>query len=225
LGQPNWSAFYKEEAKYKRFLPGEDPAELNRIGLVNQLLRGVKFRSSLDVGCGDGYQCWLLASRNSTVVGLDLALERLFRAKAYFTSGSFVQGRAYDLPFPDNSFDLVMAVEILEHLEEPERAVREFRRVSRQFVLITVPLKERITKVVCPYCLRSFPQHGHIQSFDEERVRSLLLQQSMIVLKVKDFKPAVDNYVLLRAVRPLLKMVFPKQFERGLYLGVLCKKA
>jgi SAM-dependent methyltransferase len=50
-----------------------------------------------------------------------------------------VRGDACELPFGDQRFDLVVCLEVLEHLPEPERALRELRRVSRGGCLISVP--------------------------------------------------------------------------------------
>ena len=51
------------------------------------------------------------------------------------------QGDLYALPFEDGEFDLVLALEVLEHLEDPAAAVAEMRRVSARAVAVTVPLE------------------------------------------------------------------------------------
>ena len=50
-----------------------------------------------------------------------------------------VRADVYDLPFPSRSYDLVLCLEVLEHLADPARALREIRRVSRQACLLSVP--------------------------------------------------------------------------------------
>jgi ubiquinone/menaquinone biosynthesis C-methylase UbiE len=50
-----------------------------------------------------------------------------------------VQASALTLPFADNTFDLVMAIEVLEHLPDPEQALREIARVGAGAVVLSVP--------------------------------------------------------------------------------------
>jgi len=224
--EPDWQQFYEEEGVHKRFVPEYDPAELGRISVARRLWRGIKFNSVLDVGCGDGYLCHVLASKAlENVVGLDFANSRMQYAKATFPAVGFVQGDVCLLPFDDNSFDLVTAVEVMEHLERPELALGELRRVSSRYVLLTVPFNERLRTVICPHCLSKIHDKGHVQSFDEERIQSMVSNRSMQVLRMIHHNPVVDSYLLLRTMRPLLKLIFPEWFSRGGYLGVLCGKA
>ena len=75
------------------------------------------------------------------VVGLDVAdpgLLEEWKTRAHERI-EFVAGSAYDLPFADDSFDLVSAIEVFEHLERPERALAEMARVSRRGILLSVP--------------------------------------------------------------------------------------
>lgn len=88
----------------------------------------------LDVGCGPGTVTIDLASRVARAVGLDRAPTVLAAAReaAQGTSNvDFVEGDAYALPFEDDSFDVVYAHQVLQHLTDPIAALREMRRVAR----------------------------------------------------------------------------------------------
>jgi SAM-dependent methyltransferase len=92
----------------------------------------------LDCGCGPGTVTADIAQRvdGGTVVGVDLDASqvRLARERARqlgLANLSFEQGDAYRLPFDDGRFDTVFTHALLEHLREPARAMREFRRVLR----------------------------------------------------------------------------------------------
>ena len=93
-------------------------------------------RSVLDVGTGEGL--FWLHDAGREVVGVDVRMDALREAASHGVVRP-VRGSAYELPFDDSSFDLVVAIEILEHLESPERAAAELSRVSRSRVLVTVP--------------------------------------------------------------------------------------
>jgi len=128
--------------------------------------------SVLDIGCGDGRLLHQAAKGIRAAVGMDLHQEPLRRLKV-----PPVRSSATDLPFRSSSFDLVIATEILEHLPVPTRvrAIAEFRRVARQFVLITVPFRENVAEefCLCATCGEVFNLYGHVGSFDLDSVSDL----------------------------------------------------
>jgi ubiquinone/menaquinone biosynthesis C-methylase UbiE len=105
----------------------------------------------LDVGCGDGFVSAKIAAAipDASVIAVDVgAAELASHWRAHESERlRFGLGSAYDLEFPDGSFDLVCAIEVFEHLEYPGRALAEIMRVSRQQVIVTVP-HEPIWRIV-----------------------------------------------------------------------------
>ncbi|MDB4953656.1 MAG: gamma-tocopherol methyltransferase [Myxococcales bacterium] len=87
----------------------------------------------LDLGCGAGFLSNFLATRGHHVTGIDTTAENLAVAAAYDRTSSvrYEVGDACALPFPDASFDVVCAMDLLEHVEQPARLVGEVRRVLR----------------------------------------------------------------------------------------------
>ena len=107
-------------------------------------------RSALDVGCGVGHWGRLIGRtlpEACIITGVDRealwAEKATERAAAAGLSGRFKYqaGCAEELPFPDNSFDMVTCQTVLMHLREPEVALREMLRVLRPggLVLVTEP--------------------------------------------------------------------------------------
>ena len=89
----------------------------------------------LDVGCGTGDYLQVMAPliTPGPAIGIDLSATLITAAQQRIApetgNVSFQVGDAYDLPFPDRSFDRVVATQVLLHLTEPWRAVQEIRRV------------------------------------------------------------------------------------------------
>jgi SAM-dependent methyltransferase len=94
-------------------------------------------RGVLDVGCGTGELARVLAAETTgEVVGTDADPRLLSVAKEFVPC---VAGDAHRLPFPDDSFDLVVCQALLINLPDPVRAVREFARVSSDLVAAIEP--------------------------------------------------------------------------------------
>ena len=107
-----------------------------------RMLASTEPATVLDAGCGEGFVVDYLARRDADlrIVGVDLSAAAVDYAQAHFGDRArFRTGSVYKLPFSDRSFDTVLCSEVLEHLDDPDRAVEELKRVARKAVLITVP--------------------------------------------------------------------------------------
>ena len=108
--------------------------------LIPHLRPGLKV---LDVGCGPGSITADLARTVApgTVTGLDRSPDVIAEATqlhADLPTVRFQTGNVYDLDFPDETFDLVHAHQVLHHLADPVAALREMRRVARPGGLVAV---------------------------------------------------------------------------------------
>jgi hypothetical protein len=117
----------------------------------------------IDVGCGDGAITNALG-RQWTVTGVDSSPTAL----QYVTTKA-VLANARELPFPDASFDIAMSSQMLEHLDDVTYApaLAELQRVTREYLLISVPFREDLgmRMIRCPEC--GLRQHvwGHRRQF------------------------------------------------------------
>jgi len=87
--------------------------------------------SVLDVGAGPGYVSAAAAERGAIPTGLDFSKQMVSIAKKMFPQIEFHEGDAQNLPFPDRTFDRVLANFALLHLSDPERACVEACRVLK----------------------------------------------------------------------------------------------
>lgn len=119
----------------------DDPVALLRaesvvknIWILEKLAKYKKTNAQiLDVGCGGGFLSNALAREGYKITGVDLSAESIEVAKRYDTTMTvqYIVADAYRLPFKDQSFDVITAMDFLEHIEEPARAIHEFSRVLR----------------------------------------------------------------------------------------------
>ncbi|MET8144499.1 class I SAM-dependent methyltransferase [Sphaerisporangium sp. NPDC005288] len=162
----------------RRALLARELRELRRLGPPGR---------ALDIGAAGGGNTrvlvdhgWdaLVADFSQTAV--DLARERGLQA---------IHADARNLPLPDGHFDLVLAFDVLEHIEEDELAVREILRVLRPggTALITVP---------CDMALWSAHDvaSGHVRRYTRDGLRSVLSQEGLVIERMWSWN------VLLRPV-------------------------
>ncbi len=112
-------------------------------GTLAELFDRAAPESVLDVGCGEGVLTYRWAEQLGTrpVLGIDLPdpkLEVEWSARRR-PNLEFRAMAADELPFPDRSFDLAAAIEVLEHVPDPERTLADMARVAARHLLISVP--------------------------------------------------------------------------------------
>lgn len=115
-----------------------DPPHLDR--LIKMAGRcGPPEWTVLDVGSSDGYGSYLTARLGHEVHCVDISQERIDRVHQQYGLPGTVAS-AEELPFDDNSFDVVSLGEILEHTDNPGACMAEAMRVARERVVTSVPL-------------------------------------------------------------------------------------
>ncbi|MGD9265032.1 MAG: class I SAM-dependent methyltransferase, partial [Lysobacterales bacterium] len=91
-------------------------------------------KTVLDVACGEGYGSHMLAAVANHVTGVDISEDAVAHATGQYGGREnleFIQGDCEKLPLPDNSVDVAVSLETIEHLEAQEAFVGELRRVLK----------------------------------------------------------------------------------------------
>ena len=86
----------------------------------------------LDVGCGSGFFSNLAYLKGLNIIGLDASTPLIEQAKKRNSSINFLTGEMEELPFEDNTFDIVCAYNSIQYAESVENAIRESKRVLKK---------------------------------------------------------------------------------------------
>lgn len=119
--------------------------------------------SALDVACGPGAFVLALAPRVRLARGIDLTHEMVLQARAFqnernISNAAFDRGDAEQLPYPDQTFDLVTCQCSFHHMPKPEAALREMIRVAKPEGRLA------IMDTLGPESEPKFELHNHIET-------------------------------------------------------------
>ncbi len=162
--------------------------------------------SVLEVGCGAGYSMEELRTffkEGTTFTACDIDPELVRLTKEKNPSVDCQTASIYALPYADHSFDCVFCLEVLEHLEEPEKALAELARVSKKYIIASTPREPiwRALNMARGKYLRDFGNtHGHINHWSSRALRTLVARYFDIA-KVKKPLPWTMIYGKIKSTR------------------------
>lgn len=156
-------------------------------------------RRVLDVGCGTG-ELGLHAPHGVEVVGIDADPGAVALAAAHETA-LVVDIDREALPFPAGSFDGVVAKDVLEHLQDPVRAVREIHRVLASGGVV-------VASLVMARPRRVWADYTHVRGFTAEAARLLFVDQGFEVCRIDPMGgvPLSNRLGFMDAVPQLLRL-------------------
>jgi 2-polyprenyl-3-methyl-5-hydroxy-6-metoxy-1,4-benzoquinol methylase len=155
---------------------------------LQDLFDSTEASSLLDVGCGEGVwtERWAAALAPHRVVGIDLddPLIAAEWAKRTAPNLTYVAHRAERLPFADGEFDLVTAIEVLEHVPDPEHTVAEMARCAARHVLVSVPrepLWRGLNMARGAYWSAWGNTPGHVNHFSKQAIVALCARHGEVI--------------------------------------------
>ena len=168
----------------ERYLPGVgDDIELEHLHRYMFASEFVKGKSVLDIACGEGYGSFFLSKKASQVTGVDISDNAVcYASKKYVSSNlKFLHGDCKDIPLKDNSVDVVVSFETIEHHDAHEEMLKEIDRVLREdgVLIISSPDKKEYSDV------RQYNNKYHVKELYFDEFNNLL----------KDYFPYVNIMV------------------------------
>ena len=172
--------------------------------------------SVLDVGAGNGTFTYYWRRRAPLVEGLELSRNLIAQSPC---KDIIRQGNAYDLPYPDDSFDMVFESNLLHHVAHPLRVLSEMRRVARRYVICVEP--NRANPPMFLFSLLLPPERQALR-FSRRYMRNMVEQVGCRVLDA--FATGmISQHRTPPALHPLLKP-FDRRFPLGMYSLTIAEK-
>lgn len=195
----DYLSHYKADAEEFDYFHNPDKADRAYETLFRKFIKKLAGKPTrvLDIGCGSG---WTRDLNHEELFFVDLSLRNLLILKPG-SSGTVVADACY-LPFKTGSMDLVIASEIMEHLNSPDYAAKEILRVLENGgkAIVSTPYKEKLRYTLCIHCNHVTPMNAHLHSFDKDALLS--------------FFPDVKKRHLLFGSKVLVLLRAPRLFYR-----------
>lgn len=140
---------------------------------IEDILVRLDLRKVLDAGCGEGEITSFIKKTFKDIEhieGFDIGNEVIDVAKKQFQNLDFSVRSIYNTTYHTNAFDLVICLEVLEHLTNPRKALEELTRISSKHILISVPNEPiwRISNIIRGKYLKDLGNTpGHINHFSK----------------------------------------------------------
>jgi 2-polyprenyl-3-methyl-5-hydroxy-6-metoxy-1,4-benzoquinol methylase len=112
---------------------------LRIIHTLNLMSNIPSFSSILDIDCDGGIITNYVRDYERLIVGIDISRRSLTKAKKSSRKVDYILTGTENLCFRDKSFDVSLALEVLEHLTNYERCLREIMKVTKKFIIISIP--------------------------------------------------------------------------------------
>lgn len=137
---PSASNLASTQAKYTARSPLVRFANRRFFHALDAMVRKIEAPTVLDAGCGEGLGLQRLTTSNGAqLFGVDLDPARAQLAHQNVSAAGVAIADVQQLPFAANSFDLVVLLEVFEHVGSPAAALEEAQRISRRYMLASVP--------------------------------------------------------------------------------------
>lgn len=177
------------------------------------------FTRILDIGCGNGIFIHRFRKEYANIIGVDVNWAALKKGKKHVES-DLICASADFLPFRDNHFDLILAVNLLHHVDNPIEVLGEMGRVAKQYLYIVEP--NRVNPVLAMYTAINKTERPALFN-SKSKLESYFRKFRFKILKFLvggTITPNLTPSILLG----FLKWINLHSFKLGFYLHFLLEK-
>lgn len=178
----NYAEHYKIDAEVTDYfqcdtsITARNDSERSHQAIINKV--PLTANSILDVGCGGAWVAKYFLARGKTVVSMDISIKNPVEALKQNPGPNHAAliADVFNLPFKKNSFDVIIASEVMEHLYDPKLFINKLLvplKSGGKLILIT-PYNEKLVYHLCVHCNKPTPANAHLHSFNKNNITGFL---------------------------------------------------
>lgn len=200
---------WNEKAAYWHANSIENWERGSRRDIISFFKKYIPFGEVADLGCGDGYGSYLLHREGYRVTGVDLSEEMVRYASGKRTAGlEFIAGDLQNLPFASDTFDAAMAINSLEWVPNPLKALKEIWRITKPGGRVCIA-------ILGPTAKPRENSFGRLTG--EEAVCNTMMPWEFVGLAAKnDWKQIAEAYVYKRGVKEAFAAKLSDELKQAL---------
>ena len=167
-----------------------------RLKMAIKLMDGEKNKPKnvLDVGCASGWFLSELALRypKASYAGVDVHKKAIDYGKKRYKNLKLICADAHSLPFPNESFDVVICTSVLEHVKNPQKVLREIKRVLTKDGIAIIEMDSGNLLFRAIWYWWTHLRHGvwrdsHIHAFNTKKLEDMIKNSGFIISQKKVF--------------------------------------
>lgn len=215
MKNPNTQRFWDNKIKLQDKVILKSPIYNHKIRLVSSLIKKESSKI-LDIGVGYGHIEKILNSsgKNISLYGIDISEVSIKKMKSLY-GNKFIVGSAENIPFNDNFFDYIVALDVLEHVDRKKiiQVLNQIKRVAKSgaTILISVPINESQS---------DYKNNGHLMRYTLSNLTKELSSVGISVDKHYNLY-AFKNFYILKSL--LVRFVNFNGIKPNLLI-LICKK-
>lgn len=151
-------------------------------------------KNVLDVGCASGWFLSKLALKypKANYTGVDVHKKAIDYGKKRYKNLKLICADAHSLPFPNESFDVVICAEVLEHVKNPKKVLLEIKRVLTKDGIVIIEMDSGNLLFRAIWYWWTHLRHGvwrdsHIHAFNTKKLENMIKNSGFIITKKKVF--------------------------------------
>lgn len=159
----------------------------------------------LDVGCASG---WLLSElkkefKKTEAFGIDVYGKAIDYGKKLYKNINLKKANAHKIPYPDKSFDVIVCSEVLEHVEDPDKVIKEMKRVLRRngSLVVEIDTGNWLFKFVWFFWTnvrKGVWRDSHIHIFNTDKLKKYFIKNGLKIEKINFFNFSMAVVFTLR---------------------------